>query len=398
LNAIERLGRKRRDRRTQTQPEPPFAVESCECLTDGPFALLRVSGTGVSAPTMLVGEGDSPESFEPLPQPGAPSADGAWRMAFALPAELGISGTRLWLHDGGVYLVELVVPAAAELPAVASAPALASAPAVAPAPAVASASAVEPPLVPEAEAADDAEDAPAGKLVEAWAEAATLREKLSDREEELAQALQELLDARHNLQPLRERAEELTIELAAARAQPAQQGQPDPVEGVAQAQEPPEGTARRRGLGRRNDDRQLRKLRDELEAQITEREKRIEELEHEAESFAKRRDDAVAQSLRARVGELEDEVRQHTGCNEDLRSLLESERELMGAARREVQDLKRQLASAKANRVADAAVQNGDDPASAGKPAVKPQTEQMPWSALDDELLARIEKAKALTS
>jgi phage shock protein A len=382
LNAIERLGRKRRDRHTQTQPEPPFAVESCECLTDGPFALLRVSGTGVSSPTMLVGEGDSPESFEPLPQPGAPSADGAWRMAFALPAELGIPGTRLWLHDGGVYLVELVVPAAAKLPA--------------PAPAVEPVPAVKPPLVPKAEAA---QDAPAGKLVEAWTEAATLREKLSEREEELAQALQELLDARHNLQPLRERAEELTIELAAARTQPSQQGQTDPVEGVAPAQEPPpEGTARRRGLGRRNEDRQLRKLRAELEAQITEREKRIHELEHETESFAQRRDDAVAQSLRARVGELEDEVSQHTSCNEDLRSLLESERELMGAARREVQDLKRQLASAKANRVADAAERNGDDPASTGKPVVKPQTEQMPWSALDDELLARIEKAKALTS
>jgi phage shock protein A len=280
-------------------------------------------------------------------------------------------------------------------PAVASAPAPAVAPA--PAPAVEPAAAVEP-LVPEAEAAGDAEDAPAGKLVEAWAEAATLREKLSDREEELAQALQELLDARHNLQPLRERAEELTIELAAARAQPAPPSQPDPAEGVAQVEEPPEGKARRRGVGRRNDDRQLRKLRAELEAQITEREKRIQELEHEAGSFAQRRDDAVAQSLRARIGELEDEVRQHTSCNEDLRSLLESERELMGAARREVQDLKRQLASAKANRVADAVERNGDDPASTGKPVVKPQTEQMPWSALDDELLARIEKAKALTS
>src|SRR3954468_5877997 len=114
LKSLERLGRKRRDRRAQTQPEPPFAVESCECLTEGEFALLRVTGTGSKPPAMLVGEGESPESFEPLPGPGANGEDGSWRMAFALPAELGVPGARLWLHDGGVYLVELVVPTADE--------------------------------------------------------------------------------------------------------------------------------------------------------------------------------------------------------------------------------------------------------------------------------------------
>src|SRR3954470_14269794 len=90
LKSLERLGRKRRNRRAQTQPEPPFAVESCECLTEGEFALLRVAGTGSTPPAMLVGEGESPESFEPLP--GGPASTGtedSWRLAFALPAELG---------------------------------------------------------------------------------------------------------------------------------------------------------------------------------------------------------------------------------------------------------------------------------------------------------------------
>jgi chromosome segregation ATPase len=469
LNALERVGRKRRDRRMQTQPEPPFAVESCECLTDGPFALLRVSGTGVSAPTTLVGEGDSPESFEPLPQPGAASADGTWRIAFALPAELGVPGTRLWLHDGGVYLAELVVPAVDE-----------------PTPVAPAAQRVAEPRGPEDEpaSAEEQEDPRARKLVEAWAEAANLREKLSEREEELAGTLKELLDARHNVQPLRERAEELTIELAsvqteresatdkaaeleAVRAQLAQaetslaeaerarkeaqreaaaardevtrlerelasarvavetairdaQRQLDDARGEAAAAQArltaeaeehqqtaeklrtkvtklEEGKARRRGVGRRSDDLQLQQLRAELEGQITERERRINQLEHEAETFTQRRDEAVTESVRARIGQLEEEVRQHTSCNEDLRSLLESERELMAAARREAQELKRQLASAKASRVADTADRDAEDGAPTDKPVVKPPTEQMPWSALDDELLARIEKAKALT-
>jgi chromosome segregation ATPase len=526
LNALERLGRKRRDRRAQTQPDPAFAVDSCECLTDGPFALLRVSGTGITQPTKLVSEGESPESFEPLPQPGAASDDGTWRMAFALPAELGVPGTRLWLHDGGVHLVELVVPDADQLPAITE-----PARAVEPPPAVDQPLALEPSVVAEAAVAverasarraaeqEPPADADAGendprarKLVAAWAEAASLREKLNDREEELASTLKELLDARHNVQPLRDRAEELTIELASVREElqlshnqgrearlratekaaeldtvRAQLAQVEPrlieaehakkeaerdaiaardevvrlerelssarlavetaireaqgrledmrreagaanerLSAEAEQQQQTaeelrtkltkleEGKSRRRGVGRRSDDRQLQKLRTELEAKIAEREQRIQQLEQEAESFAQRRDEAVAGSLRTRIEELEEEVRQHTGCNDDLRALLDSERESVGAARTEAQELKRKLATAKANRRAAGAESNshapsngngndndnGDDNgATATDPPAAPKSanEPVPWSALDDELLARIEKAKALT-
>jgi hypothetical protein len=521
LNALERLGRKRRDRRAQTQPDPAFAVESCECLTDGPFALLRVSGTGITQPTKLVSEGESPESFEPLPHPGAASDDGTWRMAFALPAELGVPGTRLWLHDGGVHLVELVVPDADELPAIAE-PARAVEPPPVDQPLVVEPSVVAEAAVaverasarraaeqePPADADADADDPRARKLVAAWAEAASLRDKLNDREEELARTLKELLDARHNVQPLRDRAEELTIELASVREElqlshnqgrearlratekaaeldtvRAQLAQVEPglieaehakkeaerdaiaardevvrlerelssarlavetaireaqgrledtrreagaaherLSAEAEQQQQTaeelrtkltkleEGKSRRRGVGRRSDDRQLQKLRTELEAKIAEREQRIQQLEQEAESFAERREEAVAGSLRTRIEELEEEVRQHTGCNDDLRALLDSERESVGAARTEVQELKRKLATAKANRLAAGAESNGHAPSNGNKngngngatatdppAAPKSANEPVPWSALDDELLARIEKAKALT-
>jgi hypothetical protein len=507
LKSLERLGRKRRDRRTQTQPEPPFAVESCECLTEGEFALLRVRGTGSKPPAMLVGEGDSPQSFEPLPGPGVNGEDGSWRMAFALPAELGMPGARLWLHDGGVYLVELVVPAADEQSAPAAEPA--------PKPDAEAKPEIDPALVADATlaveraverraAAQSADEKPelaggedddprARKLVEAWAETATLREKLTDREAELAKALEDLLEARQNVVPLREYAEDLTIELANVRKQlkgsqrndrqtaeletelaavkaKLESAQPGLAEAElerkaaereavaardevmrlereltearmavetamrdAQAQledarreaaaaqdrlsaEADEqqktadelrteltklenGKSRRRGVGRRAEDRELQKLRAELEAQIAAREQRIEQLEQEAASFAQRRDDALTESLRARVTELEQEVSQHTTCNDDLRALLESERELVSAARHESQELKRQLAAAKASRVTDA----GTEPAIALAPARLPGAarepiESPPWSALDDELLARIEKAKSLTT
>jgi hypothetical protein len=141
-------------------------------------------------------------------------------------------------------------------------------------------------------------------------------------------------------------------------------------------------------------------VRAELESQIAEREQRIEQLEQEAESFAARRDEAVGDSLKERIAVLEEEVRQFTSCNDDLRALLESERELVATARSEARELKRQLATAGATRAADV-------PTPAPAPAVlltngegKPEraaAEPPPWSALDDELLARIEKAKALT-
>ena len=497
MNALERLGRKRRERRAQTQPEPPFAVESCECLVEGALALLRVDGTG-STPSTLVGEGDSPESFDPLPGP-AISEDGTWRLAFAIPAELGAPGTRLWLHDGGVYLVELVVPApAAREPQAAPPPAPAPKPAVEPSVVAEAAIAVERAIERRAAAAAEAEaeaetdgDPRARKLVDAWAETAQLREKLSEREAQLAKALKDLLDARQNVVPLREYAEELMVELAGVRkqlqsARNSNRSESDlaaELEAVrdelakvepslaeaeldkkaaereavaardevmrlereltnarmavetairdaqsqlddarreaaaaqdrltAEAQEQQQaaeglrtelakfegGKSRRLGVGRRSDDRELEKLRAGLEAQIAAREERILQLEQEAESFAKRRDDALTESLRTRVAELEEEVRQHTTCNEDLRALLESERELVAAARSEKQELKRQLAAAKASRVVERDANGAlalvpEPPAGAKKPIDSP-----PWSALDEELLARIEKAKALT-
>lgn len=110
----------------------------------------------------------------------------------------------------------------------------------------------------------------------------------------------------------------------------------------------------------------------------------------------------MADSLRERATELEDEVRQLNGCNEDLRTLLQSERELVGSSRREIQDLKLQLATAKASRKVE--TEAAADEAVAGEPMAdaagpdRPALEPPPWSALDDELLARIEKAKALTT
>jgi chromosome segregation ATPase len=493
----------RRDRRAQPQPEPPFAVESCECFTEGAFALLRVTGTG-STPATLVGEGESPESFEPLPQPAPAGENDTWRIAFALPAELGVPGTRLWLHDGGVYLVELVVPAADDVPETREAqPELASHAASQPAveasvvagATVAVERAVERRAAAEDElpaANEDADDPRARKLIEAWAEAAHLRDKLAAREAELSKALQDLLDARHNVEPLREYAEELTIELAGVRkelkksqaqgrrakeleselaavkaklenAEPglaeaeratksaereavaardevvrlereltsarlavenairnakseleearreaaaahdrlsaeAQEQQQTADELRTKLTKAEDSKSRRRGVGRRTDDRELQKVRAEHEKQITAREQRIRQLEEEAESFTQRRVAAMTESLRARVDELEEEVRQHTTCNEDLRSLLESERELVGAARGEVHELKRQLASAQASRVAEA-VDHGDAIVALPQKVVatKTTTDPPPWSALDDELLARIEKAKSLT-
>ena len=516
MNALGRLGRKRRDRRSQPEDFPQFAVVACESLVDGDFALLRVTGTGINPPATLVADHDRPQSFEPLPGSDADAADGTWRAAFAVPAEVAEPGSLLWLLDGGEYMTDLRVPPPAVAPP--------SAARVARKPAAKKPVAVErelPPGVaelvaeakpmfepepvakpvaakpapaakPVAPAADD--DPRARKLVEAWSEAAILREKLSDRELELANALQEVLAARTDVDPLRERAARLTADLEATRAalahaqdkgrelslraaqaksaldslgnqmkseleavraelasveprladaeqrtEQAEQeaaalrGQVERLEAeLTGAREQVQSTAteaadrqrtaedlqeeldqlkeqpksRRRGLGRRSDDRTAVEARAELEARIAEQQERIEELEHEAASFAERRDEAVAESLRERLTELEEEVRQQTATGEDLRALLASERELLAGARSEVRDLKQQLATLSAKRAAAAeaaeAVTRAATPADAddataeaapGKSAVQPP----PWSALDDELLARIEKAKALT-
>jgi outer membrane murein-binding lipoprotein Lpp len=377
---ISRLGRKRRDRRAQTQPDHPFAIEHCEYLTDGAFALLRVSGTGSVAPVALVTQGDGPEAFDPLPQPDAGVHGGAWQIAFALPNDVIEPGSRVWLHDGGLYLADLVIPSPAE---------------------------PGPPAQPEpvAEEEDEGEDdARAKKLVEAWSEAARLREKLADREEELAQTLKDLLEARAalggevpasddvELDELRAEVEALRAEVARLEAELAQAR----VEASAAEEERTKleeaNKSRRSGIARRGEDRSMRKQIADLEKSLAEREQRVEQLEKEAESFAARREDAVADSLREHVETLEEDVRQRASTNDDLRALLESEREIAATARREVEDLKQQLAAVRAEQIEAA------QPAAA-RPRPVPATapDGVPWTALDDELLARIEKAKAST-
>jgi chromosome segregation ATPase len=300
-----------------------------------------------------------------------------------------------------------------------------------------------------AESEDPGEDARARKLVEAWSDAATLREKLNDREAELAEALKELLDARKDVQPLRDRVEELAADIEALReelelahkhgrearlsatekaaeldAMRAEPGAAEPkafddeIAGLradverlehelsaaraetAAAEEQrtkleEEKKSRRAGIARRSEDRTARKVIAELEAKIAEREKRIAELENEAESFASRREEAIADSLRERIEELEEDIRQRAATNDDLRALLDSEREIAANGRREVDDLKQQLSAVRAEQIAEA------QPA---RPVPRPVAttspggvESPPWSSLDDELLARIEKAKALT-
>jgi chromosome segregation ATPase len=188
LNALGRLGRRRRDSREQAQtlpPFPPFVVDASECIRDGAFALLRVNGSGAERPAALVVDG---QSFDPLPSPDPIAADGSWRAAFALPTELTEPGNRLWLHDAGDYRAEL---------SIASTPAPAA------------------PQKPEEEETE--QDPRARKLVEAWSEAAQLREKLSDREEELADALKDLLIARNAVKPLEDAVDSAAQQLATVR-------------------------------------------------------------------------------------------------------------------------------------------------------------------------------------
>ena len=370
---ISRLGRKRRERRAQTQPDHPFAVESCEYLTDGAFSLLRVSGSGSVAPIALITQGDGPESFDPLPQPDAAVSGGVWQIAFALPTDVIEPGSRVWLHDGGLYLADLLIPPPGEPKRVEPDP-----------------EEIEP---EEIEQEDPAEDPTAKKVVEAWSDAARLREKLSDREEELAQALKDLLDARtaleaqapvsddQEIERLRADIARLEQELTAARAETAAAEQQ-------RAKLEEENKSRRAGIARRREDRDARRQIAELEAQLAEREQRIGELEADA-----------GDSLREKVTSLEDDARQRAATNDDLRALLDSERETAAAARREVEELKQQLATVSAEYATKVA-----EPARpAPRPPVKATTspngvQSPPWSALDDELLARIEKAKAATT
>jgi hypothetical protein len=487
LKALNRIGRKREKRNSEDKRAVEFAVDSCVCLVEGELALLRLTGTGVNPPATLVTEADASQTFEPLPQPDAELPSGVWRTGFAVPAALVEPGTRLWLLDGGQFMTDVRVPIT-DPPAPPPAPEAEAHP-------VAESRLVEPVAVAvpvaQHEDEDPGDDPRSRKLVAAWSDAAALRQKLAEREQEFAETLAELLQARKEVEPLRERALVVTAELASAReelehshkesaearkrtieqeaelsrlradlatveprvkrstesAERAEQEAASLRAQVAQleadlaaARAQVESTAeeardererlatdaaerqrtaeelqaeledlkeqpksRRRGLGRRGDDRKAATVQAELEALIAEQQERIEQLEQEAASFAERRDEAITASLRERVVELEEELRQHTATGDDLRALLESERDQVAGARAEVRDLKDQLATAAAKRVAEelsqppAPVVVPDDDDETGTP-VRPPIQPPPWSALDDELLARIERAKALTT
>jgi hypothetical protein len=371
---ISRLGRKRRERRAHTQPDHPFIVEHCEYLTDGAFALLRVGGSGSVAPVALITQGDGPESFDPLPQPDAGASGGVWQIAFALPTDVIEPGARVWLHDGGLYLADLLIPPPGVRERVEAEPEQLE----------------QEPIEHEPAAQEDQDDdEPAKNLVEAWTEAARLREKLAEREDELAKALKELLEARTALEarePAREDEEiaklrteigRLEQELAGARAETAAAEKQ-------RAKLEEANKSRRAGISRRKEDRDARRQIAELEAKLAEREQRIGELEAEATSGEK--------------AALEGEARQRAATNDDLRALLESEGEIVAATRREVEDLKQQLATVRAEHAAKSAAPAPSAPRPAVKATASPSGVQSPpWSALDDELLARIEKAKAVT-
>jgi chromosome segregation ATPase len=482
VKALNRIGR-RRNKHTSDEEQPVFAVDSCACFVEGEVALLRLTGTGIAPPVTLVTEADASQTFAPLPQPDAELPSGAWRAGFAVPADLVEPGTRLWLLDGGQFMTDIRVPVTDPPPAP---------PAPEPVAGPEPEAVLEPVAVahqPSAEDVDPGDDARARKLVEAWSEAAALREKLADREQDLAENLAELLQARNEVEPLRERAlvvaselasareeletshkqgrearlrasektaelealqaelasvepriteatesaaraeqeaatlraqvAQLEAELAAARAQAestAEQARGEHERLATEAAErqrtadelqseleelKEQPKSRRRGLGRRSEDRKSESLRNELEARIAEQQERIEQLEGEALSFAERRDEAVSASLRERVAELEEELRQHGATGEDLRALLESEREQVAGARAEVRDLRIQLATATAKRVSEVPspeVAPVAVPDAEPVPRKRAPVEPPPWSALDDELLARIEKAKALTT
>jgi chromosome segregation ATPase len=361
-------------------------------VIDGSFALLRVSGEGATGPVALVAETDPQQFFDPLPHVAAEAEPGTWRAAFAVPAELIKSGVGLCLVGSGAERVELPAPTGGE-------PELEQAEIVHPQPAH--------------EDDEAGTDRRGRKLVEAWAEAAHLREKLGDRERELADALKSVLEARSELRPLHERAEATAAELAEVRGELAEAQQDarrasqlanaeaealrervqQLEEGMATAQSAAAAEterlssgladqrkvaeklearlakreSRRRGFGRRSGDRDPKQAQPDTESTIAAQRKRIEDLEQEAASFAQRLDTAVEESLREHIAAVEHELHDQAESNEDLRTLLASEGETATARGDEIE-------------------------ATTSEAVASP-----PWSAIDDELLARIEKAKSRT-
>jgi predicted nucleic acid-binding Zn-ribbon protein len=385
LNALRRLGRTRRGRRDEPDSLPPFVVDRCECVRDGSFALLRVTGSGTTRPVALVVEGDRPQAFEPLPDPRA--GGGSWRAGFALPTELAEPGQRVSLHDGVAYRVELTVPG--EPARVEEEPAPAGEP-------------HDPvPADPAARVAARAEDSRARKLVEAWSEANQLREKLKEREQELAEALQELLVLRTGERPQRDRADAAEGELATVREE--LDGSREEAAALkrelkaARAElETSAGRLAAERSAREEETTALRSAADELRAELD----KLKDASSRRRGLRRRAtdvpggDDAVVGSLRDHVDRLAEEVRQQESCADDLRALLDSEREQVARARQEAEGLKRQIAAG-AGRAAPVppATPDGDE-----RPKPKPAADAPPWSAVDDELLARIEKAKSLSN
>jgi hypothetical protein len=380
----------------QQDTTPPFAVDSCECIRDGEFALLRVTGSGRARPVALLVESEHPEAFAPLPD--ADTGDGSWRAAFALPAALAEPGAAMSLHDGMAYRLEIVAPGPdqADPPAEPPAEARDEAP---------------PATEPADDAAGTADDDRARKLVKAWSEAGSLREQLDDRDRELAEGRQELRALRGDRRPLRERADTAERDLAAARDElEAARAQLDVVDGEIDAARDELAGALRDAAAERSSHEiecaELREALDELRAELEKMEaaggrRRLGRRrrgtgpapdDQEEKAAIAALEEQVADRQR-RLDELDHDLREQVTCNDDLRALLESEREQAARARAEADDLRRQLA-----RDSVLAPANAQTTPAAKPPKPAPAKDAPPWSALDDELLARIEKAKSLTS
>jgi hypothetical protein len=394
LKALRRLARRRRGGGEQHDTSPPFVVHGCECIRDGEFALLRVTGGGRARPVALVVDSEHPEAFAPLPD--AESGDGSWRAAFALPAALAEPGAPMSLHDGLGYRLEIGAPGPDRAAPPAEPPAEAS-------------PATEPELADDAAATAD--DPRARKLVQAWSEANQLREQLDDRERELAEARQELRALRGDRRPLRERAEAAERDLAAARRE-LEEGRAE-LNGVDDeidaAREELAGALRDAAAERSSHEiecGELREALDELRAELEKMEaaggrRRLGRRrrgsgaapDDQEEKAALAALEAQVSDRQRRLDELEHDIREQVTCNDDLRALLESEREQAARARAEADDLRRQLARDSLRGPAEDQVKPTPKP-----PKPTPAKDAPPWSALDDELLARIEKAKSLTS
>lgn len=411
MNVLTRRARKRRARDLHDSAVPSRDVDTCEYLAQGDLALVRVSGSGYAEPTALVVDDGEAQTFPPLPAgptTGATTGPG-WRAAFAIPAGLVERDARFDLELAGGGVLELTTPVAAGEPrATGDLESARAEPSPEDSPRMRAAKEKLEALELTARQMRSADTSRAQKLVEAWSECNTLRERLGDREEAHRRALEELAVAEQSAAHLRaeldiaqtviETAAANNAELVSAReAIAAKEGEIAALHGrVGQLEAELQAIAERNEAGRRG---LLRRRRTDgsaapavngaERAEVAALEGRIAELEEEATSFVARRDNALNDSLRERVAELERDLREERARAGDLRSILDSERLQASRTREEMDDLRRTLAT---SDVREAALD-----ADAEEITVRRATSP-PWSALDDELLARIEKAKALAS